>query len=247
MFGSASGWARNGPGVLVVVEFMLLPCGPTIAPRRGSRQSRPRHFYGSGLLFVVARRVPVSDGVRKAFGVYVALWSKQKLCRPVMEELVNPPRGLRADAVDLHQIGDRGALDRFKRAEIVQQRALAGRTDTGDLLQAGLPQIALAARPVRADRKTMRLVAQPFDKIEHRIARRQLERVAAGKKESFAAGVAIRPLGDGDQRHLDAEPDQHLARRRELALSAVDQDEGAAGRVGFFLIRLPLREKPRTG
>jgi len=122
---------------------------------------------------------------------------------PSWKNSYNPPRRLGPDTIDLHQIRDRGALDRLERAEVVQQRPLSRRSDAGDLLQAGLAQIALAARPVRTDGETMRLVAQPLDKIEHRIARRQLERVAAGKEEGFAAGVTIRPLGDGKERHVD--------------------------------------------
>jgi hypothetical protein len=40
--------------------------------------------------------------------------------RTVMKERVNPPRGFRTDTIDLHQIRDRGALDRLERAEVVQ-------------------------------------------------------------------------------------------------------------------------------
>src|SRR5260370_37500320 len=122
--------------------------------------------------------------------------------RPLMKELINPPRRFGTDAFDLHQVGDRGALDGFERAEVMQQRAFARRPDAGDLLQAGLAHIARPARPVRTDGETMGLIAQPLDEIEHRVARRQLERVAAREEEGFAAGVAVRPLSDGDQRHL---------------------------------------------
>src|SRR5579864_851380 len=120
------------------------------------------------------------------------------LGRPLVKKLVNSPRRFGADAFDLHQVGDRGAFDGFQRAEVAQQRALARRSDAGDLLQAGFAHVARPARPVRADGETMGFVAQPFDEIEHRVARRQLERVAARKEEGFAAGVAVRPLGDGD-------------------------------------------------
>ena len=44
----------------------------------------------------------------------------------------------------LLKIGDRGALDRLQRAEVLQQRALAGRADAGDFLQAGLADVLLA-------------------------------------------------------------------------------------------------------
>src|ERR1700730_7648270 len=91
------------------------------------------------------------------------------LGRPLVKKFVNPPRRFGTDALDLHQVGDRGALDGFERAEVLQQRAFARRSDAGDLLQAGLAHIARPARPVRADGEAMGLVAQPFDEIEHRV------------------------------------------------------------------------------
>src|SRR6516165_1265578 len=106
-----------------------------------------------------------------------------------------------------------------------KQGALARRPDTLDLLQASLAQIALAARPMRADGKAMSLVAQPLDKIQDRIARRQLERFAARNNERFAAGVTIGSLGNGDDRNLHSEATEHVERRRQLALAAVDQKE----------------------
>src|SRR5580658_250259 len=147
------------------------------------------------------------------------------LGRPLVEELVNPPRRFGADAFDLHQVGDRGALDGFERAEVMQQRAFARRSDAGDLLQAGLAHIARPARPVRADGKTMGLIAQPLDKIEHRVARWQLERVAAREEEGFAAGVAVRTLGDSGQGNFGAQLGKHVARGIELPEAAVDQDQ----------------------
>src|SRR5580692_2600214 len=109
---------------------------------------------------------------------YPSAWPPSDLLgRPLVKKFVNPPRRFGTDAFDLHQVGDRGALDGFERAEVVQQRAFARRSDAGDLLQARFAHIAGATRPVRADGKTMGLIAQPLDEIEHRIARRQLERV----------------------------------------------------------------------
>ena len=90
----------------------------------------------------------------------------------LVEEIVDLARGLGVDAGHLGEIGGGGALDRLERAEMLQQRALARRADAGDFLQAGLADVALAPRAVRADREAMRLVAQPLDEIEHRIARR---------------------------------------------------------------------------
>src|SRR3984893_6717505 len=163
------------------------------------------------------------------------------LGRTLMEEFVNSPRRFGTDAFDLHQVGDRGALDGFQRAEVMQQRAFARRSDAGDLLQAGLAHIARPARPVRTDGETMGFVAKPLDEIEHRVARRQLERVAAREEEGFAAGVAVRPLGDGDQRHLGAEVGEHIAGGGELAEAAVYEYEIRPRRVVALIFPPPLR------
>src|ERR1700733_8024556 len=81
----------------------------------------------------------------------------------------------------------------------------------------------------------MRLVAQPLDEIQDRIARRQLERRAAWNKEGFAAGIAVRAFGDGDERNVGTEAFKRLARRRELALAAVDEDKVRPGRIVLAL------------
>src|SRR4029077_20380520 len=136
-------------------------------------------------------------------------------CRRSVEEVVDLAGGLRADAGDLRQVGDRRALDRLERAEVAQQRAFAGRADAGDLLKPGFAQIAPAPLPMGADREPMRLVAQPFDEIEHRIARPELERLAPGHEERFAPAAAPGPLGGGDDRNAaHAGGSEGLAPRR---------------------------------
>ena len=63
-----------------------------------------------------------------------------------------------------------------------------------------------AAGAVGADRETVRLVAQPLQEVEDRVARIERERRPAGHEEALAAGVAVRPLGDADDRNIgDAE------------------------------------------
>src|SRR3984893_12976546 len=176
---------------------------------------------------------------------YSSAWPPSDLLsRPFVKKFVNPPRCFGTDAFDLHQVDDRGALDGFQRAEVMQQRAFARRSDAGDLLQAGLAHIAGATRPVRTDGEAMGFIAQPLDEIEHRVARRQLEGVAAREEESFAAGVAVRPLGDGDQRHLGAEAGQHFAGGIELAEAAVDQHQVGPRRFGG-ICPPPLRGRKR--
>src|SRR5881409_1395863 len=85
-----------------------------------------------------------------------------------VKKVVNFSCGLGAHAGNFGEVGGRGALDRLERPEVLQQRALAGRANAGDFLQPGLAQVLLAAGAMRADRKPMRLVAQPLDEIEHR-------------------------------------------------------------------------------
>src|SRR5215831_21283874 len=130
-----------------------------------------------------------------------------------MEKIVDLARGLGIDAGNMFQVGDRGPLDRLEGSEVPQQRALAGRADAGNLLQAGLADVLLALLPVRADREAMRLVAQPLHEIEHRVARLELERLAPGLKERLQPGIAVGPLGDGEQRNIsEAERRERLLR-----------------------------------
>ena len=96
-------------------------------------------------------------------------------CRSFVKEVVDSPRRFGADTIHLHQVGDGGALNRLKRPEVMQQSPFPGWADARDLLQAGLTQVTHAAGPMGADRKSMRLVAQPLDEIQDRIARRQFE------------------------------------------------------------------------
>src|SRR5260370_474558 len=53
---------------------------------------------------------------------------------------------------------------------------------------------------MRADREAMRLVAQPFDEIKHRIARLEFEWVAPGQEKGLHAPVPIRALSNRNDR-----------------------------------------------
>src|SRR6186997_243776 len=91
--------------------------------------------------------------------------------RPLVEEIVDLAGGFGADPRYFGEIGDSGALDRLERPEMAEQGALAGRADAGDLLQAGLADIAPSPCAVRPDGEPVRLVAQPLHEIEQRVAR----------------------------------------------------------------------------
>ena len=93
-----------------------------------------------------------------------------------MEEVVDGPRGRGVDARRLRQVLERRALDGLDGAEMVQQRALAGRPDAGDLVERVLDHLALAPGPMAADGEAVGLVAQALHEVERRIAGRQLER-----------------------------------------------------------------------
>src|SRR5258708_17199643 len=89
--------------------------------------------------------------------------TRNALPRPLVEEVVDLARGLGADPGHLGEIGQRRALDRLERAEMVEQGALAGRADAPDLLQPRLADVPARAAAGRADRQAVRLVAQPLD------------------------------------------------------------------------------------
>src|SRR5262249_6389031 len=167
-------------------------------------------------------------------------------CGRSMEEVIDPAGGFRTDAGNLLQVGDRCPLDRLEGAEVPQQRAFAGRAYAGDFLEAGFAQVAPTPLPVRADCKAMRLVAQPLDEIEHRIARPELERLAPGHEEGLAPGVALGTFGDGDDGHVaNAERVEGFARGRELAEAAIDQHQARPGRRVLIVVRRILQSGRR--
>src|SRR6185369_1308097 len=77
--------------------------------------------------------------------------------RGLVEEIVDLAGGLVVDARHLRQVGKRGALDGFQRAEMMQQRALPRRADAGNFLQARLANILLPSRAMRPDGEAVRL------------------------------------------------------------------------------------------
>src|SRR5579863_3002756 len=89
-----------------------------------------------------------------------------------------------ADALDF---GKPGAGNGAGRAEMVQQGLLAASADPGDFVKRRAPKRFGVPGAIRADRETVRFVAQPLQEIEHRIARFQRERSAPRNKEPLAA------------------------------------------------------------
>ena len=72
----------------------------------------------------------------------------------------------------------------------------------------------------------MRLVAQPLDEIQHRVAWLKFDRLAVRHEQRLAAGIALRTLGDRQQRDLaKSQFLEDFVYRVELAAAAVDDDE----------------------
>ena len=90
-----------------------------------------------------------------------------------MEIIVELARHRPADPGRLFEIVERRALDRARRAEMHQQRALAVRADAGDLVERRGGQALRPLRAVRADRKAVRFVAQALEIEQQRRIRRQ--------------------------------------------------------------------------
>src|SRR5947209_4697397 len=113
-----------------------------------------------------------------------------------MEIVVNEPGGSGIDARHFFEVRKRCPRDGFSGAEILQERPFARRTDAADLVERALRELTFAPCTMRADRKTMRLVAQPLGKVKRRISWRQVEGLSLLDEEGLAAGVAIAAFGD---------------------------------------------------
>src|SRR5208283_4046851 len=114
----------------------------------------------------------------------------------LMEKIVHDLRGGGVQARRLFEVGQSRPRHRPDGSEGVEERALAGRADAGDLIERAPGKILLAPRPVRADREAVGLVAKALDEEQGGIAGRELERLAALNEEGLAAGVAVGTLGD---------------------------------------------------
>src|SRR6201984_392904 len=124
------------------------------------------------------------------------------LARLGVETLTNLPCTCGATAGTLTRVRCRGPLYLLQCPEMKQQGTLARRPDTRDFLQAGLADVLLAQLAVRADHKAVRLVAEPLDEIKDRIARFELDGLAAGDEQGLAAGGAVRAFGNAQERDL---------------------------------------------
>ena len=94
---------------------------------------------------------------------------------------------------------------------------------------------------MRANGVAVRFVAQTLQEMHGRGLWWQGEALAPGHMELLAAGVAVRSLGNRNNRNVaDAEIIHHLGDRAELALAAINQQQvrpAVTGAVGILLQR----------
>ena len=139
-----------------------------------------------------------------------------------------------ADAADPLDLGEPGARHGSRRAEMMQQRVLALGADAGDLVERRAPDRLGPLGAMRADREAVRLVAQPLQEIEHRIARLERERRPARAGRTARGRRCGRAPWRSPTIGRSSMPSsaKHLARRRQLALAAVDQHQVGPCAVG---------------
>src|SRR6185437_6814722 len=166
---------------------------------------------------------------RRALSSRVQLSAHVKL-PALMEMIIDGLGHLRADAGDPFEIGDAGATHGLGRAEMLEQRAFPRRSDARNLVERGGGDRLLALGAMRADGKSVRLVPELLDAIEHGVARLEQHRLLASHVNALAAGVAVGSLGDGcDLDVVKAELIEHGMGGGELARAAVDQNQVGRG------------------
>ena len=131
------------------------------------------------------------------------------------------------------QVLDAGVADAAHAAEALQQPRALLRADAGDVLEPAAAGAHAGAPGAHAgDGEAVRLVAD----LRHQHQRRRVGaerdlRPAVGEHQFLQADLAALALLDADdQRQVEAELVEHLARHRHLAAAAVDEHQvGQAG------------------
>ena len=129
---------------------------------------------------------------------------------------------------------------------MLEQRALARRSNTLNLVERRGLHLLLAPGAMGADGEAMGLVAELLDAIKHGVARLEQQRLAALHIDALAAGIAVRSLGNSGELDL-AKPElvEHGHGRRQLPWPAVDQHEiGRGPAFGEILVPRKLAETP---
>src|SRR5262249_40902613 len=115
------------------------------------------------------------DALRAAFsghgreGPWGTGWRQQRPQGPnadssglVVKEGIDLSRSGGIDSRTALEVDERGAGDRLQRTEMMEQSALAVRTDAADLLKAAFAEALRALLAMRADGESVRLVTQPL-------------------------------------------------------------------------------------
>ena len=112
-----------------------------------------------------------------------------------VEMIINLFRDGSTNADNPLQLAEAGTGDCSRRAEMVQQCSLAPRPDPGDVIKRRAAERLGPLCTVRADRKSVRLVAEALQKVEYGIPRVEREWRSPRQKETLAPSVAVRSLG----------------------------------------------------
>src|SRR6188472_850079 len=99
-----------------------------------------------------------------------------------------------ADALDVFEIGDAGTAHPLGRSEGAQQGFLAFRPNAGHLVRRVGRHALEAPGAMGADGEAVRLVAQPLDEIEHRLARLEHEGWPARQMKMLPPGITVGSL-----------------------------------------------------
>src|SRR5688572_31718422 len=112
-----------------------------------------------------------------------------------MKVVIDSLRQRATYTLNCRQIAHTGPRNRFGRSKALEQGLLAQRSYACNLVQRTYPHCLCAPCPVAANGKTMRLIPEPLDIVEDRIARRQHEGRLARHEEMLAARIPVRSLG----------------------------------------------------
>ena len=124
----------------------------------------------------------------------------------------------RPDSGDLFEIGHAGAHHPLQSAEVLQQLAPLGRTESWNGFQDGFVVAARALAPVTGDRETMRLVADALDQPGcGRVSCGDVGLGDAMHEQPLLSRFAIGPLRHAHERQV-AEPSEAF---REAATEAL--------------------------
>ena len=126
-------------------------------------------------------------------------------------------------------------------AQLLDQAGLAGRPETGDVVEDAARHPLAPPLAVERDGEAVRLVAHPLQEVERVRAAAQAHRVRRARPVDL-----LELLGQRRQLDLVLEPElaHHPLGHAELALAAVDQRAGWAGRRSGAAARPPAPPAP---